>query len=250
MKLINALVATVALLGASVAAAADGPAWIVAGNVLDATFKDVQQQGILGVASHTADLEQSLAGAVQAVADAREKSCTALTDGMADVLAAMTAASTKGGGTCASVQAVENPYPMSALLLASYYNETGKSEDAVRVLDEGLGASGALSARRPDLISERGAALQALKRWPEALANYDGGLALGGLEPQAHARLLRGRGFSLSELGRLDEAEAAYRESLTLDPNNKLAEGELEYIARLRAGGEKAPTGITLPKNE
>jgi len=42
-------------------------------------------------------------------------------------------------------------------------------------------------------------------------------------------------------------AEAAYRESLKLEPDNKIAKGELDYIARLRAGEEKQPGGITAP---
>jgi Flp pilus assembly protein TadD len=62
----------------------------------------------------------------------------------------------------------------------------------------------------------------------------------------------RGRGFVLTELGRLDEAEAAYRESLKIEPDSERAKNELQYIARLKAGGPSAPYALGLtppPKN-
>jgi tetratricopeptide (TPR) repeat protein len=55
--------------------------------------------------------------------------------------------------------------------------------------------------------------------------------------PQEQAAALRGMGSTLIELGRLDEAEDAYNKSLEIEPGNRIALGELEYIAKLRAQG-------------
>ncbi|WP_431288153.1 hypothetical protein [Roseateles chitinivorans] len=57
---------------------------------------------------------------------------------------------------------------------------------------------------------------------------------------QAHRRAvaLRGQGYALVELQRWDEAEAAYRKSLTFEPDNRLAKGELTFIRDQRP---KAP---------
>jgi len=38
-------------------------------------------------------------------------------------------------------------------------------------------------------------------------------------------------------LGRLDEAEDSYNKSLEIEPGNRIALGELEYIKKLRAQG-------------
>jgi hypothetical protein len=55
---------------------------------------------------------------------------------------------------------------------------------------------------RAVLIAERGAALEALHRWPDALANYDDGLRIDDLDNRTKALMDRGRGFALTELGR------------------------------------------------
>jgi len=104
-----------------------------------------------------------------------------------------------------------------------------------------------LGQNLPYVISERGAALNSLKRWDDALADYDDGLKIAGMKDADRARLYRGRGFALTELGRLDDAEAAYNDSLKLAPGNAGALNELKYIASLRAGGPKTPTTLTLP---
>jgi tetratricopeptide (TPR) repeat protein len=146
--------------------------------------------------------------------------------------------------------AIANPYPSASFYLGSYYNEIGKHADALRVLDIGLALPGpvpgmpAAADHLPFLINERGAALIATKQWPEALANFDKGLAIAPLADRPRALLLRGRGFALTELGRLDEAEKSYRDSLASEPNNARALGELNYIARIRAGGALSATGI------
>jgi Flp pilus assembly protein TadD len=48
------------------------------------------------------------------------------------------------------------------------------------------------------------------------------------------AAALRGIGFALIELKQLDEAEKTFRESLEIEPGNKVALSELAYISNLR----------------
>lgn len=256
----------VLLPGAAHADAAAAPAteataarpWEKADDVVKATEADLQTGGLLAVAGHVPDLERALADASQsfAAADTGTGTIYVLVDGPTEALVVLAQAASDKNTAAAGRQvvAVRNPYPLVSLYLGSYYNEIGKPEEALRVLDAGLTLSAAhsleLGQHRPLLISERGAALMSLKRWPDALADYDQGLAIKGLEGRDRARLYRGRGFTLTELGRLDEAEQAYRESLKLDPDNTIAQGELEYIAHLRVGGTKEPGGITLPKTQ
>ena len=48
---------------------------------------------------------------------------------------------------------------------------------------------------------------------------------------------LRGMGYTLIDTGNLDKAEKVLKESLVIDPGNKVAESELEYIRKLRMSG-------------
>jgi len=198
--------------------------WEEAQAVLTATEADIQTGGgIMPVRAHVRDLEQVLA---DARADSRPWSAGK------------------------SVAAASDSYRRVSFYLGSYYDEIGKPAEAVRVLDAGLAlptVKGAPSETQPFLIAERGAALNALRRFPEALANFEAGLKLEGLEDRYRARLLRGRGFALTELGRLDEAEASYRDSLKIDPDSPVAPRELQYIARLRAGAPATAVQLTMP---
>jgi Flp pilus assembly protein TadD len=102
------------------------------------------------------------------------------------------------------------------------------------------------------LISEKGAAQEALRQFDDAIATYTAGVKLASNDDSDRARMFRGIGYSLTELGRLDDAERAYRKSLTCEPGNGHAENELKYIAQLRAG-KPATSGAletVLPKPE
>jgi len=46
---------------------------------------------------------------------------------------------------------------------------------------------------------------------------------------------LRGKGYVLIDMGKLGEAEKAYRDSLAIEPNAKVALDDLKYIAQQRA---------------
>jgi tetratricopeptide (TPR) repeat protein len=234
---------------------ATAQSWQGAQRLEQATEADVQKGGIQGIFRHVPDLEKALAEAQPVIETARMNGVV-LTDGQTETLGALlfAAAAAKSEGTSApkSVAAAANPYPMISFFLGTYYNEIGKSAEALRALDAGLALPAAapgldVGDTVPLLLTERGAALEALKRPEESLANFDRGLKIEGLKDNQRAVMLRGRGFSLVELGRLDEGEQAYRDSLVAEPNNPRALNELTYIRRLRAGGPTAP-GMLFPK--
>jgi tetratricopeptide (TPR) repeat protein len=226
------------------ARAADVAPWQAATALARATLADVQSGGVLGVRPHADDIEQALAGGRQAIDDAAAQG-TMLTDGTAETVAAMAMAS-KSGKNAVSVP---NPYPGLALYLGSYYNEVGRSEDALRVMTLGLTlfvtGERHLGDLWPALMYERGAALVVLKRYDEVLAAYDAIETLPNLDTAMQARIWRGRGYVLTEQGRLPDAEAAYRKSLEIEPDNDRALHELAYIEKLKAGGQRVPGGLT-----
>ena len=219
--------------------------------VVRAADADLLKGGIRAIRRHVMDLEDVLADADHAFSAARASTdpVYVLTNGPTESVVALAAAQKSGGMPGARVVAVQNPYPLASFFLGTYYNEIGRPQDALRVLDAGLALPAApmgsdSGQAQQVLLGERGIALAALKRWDDSLASYDRALAIGGQMNEDRGMLLRGRGFALIELNRLDEAEQAYRESLMVDPGNPRALQELTYIARLRAGGPMAPTGI------
>jgi tetratricopeptide (TPR) repeat protein len=233
--------------------AAEERPWSKAQTTVASTTADVQKGGIKGIQPHVADLEQALAQAKPAYEAARsgfKDRWYVLTNGPIEALSAITAGISQAGGR--NIEAIENPYPIAAFFLATYYNEIGRPADAVRVSDALLalpegGPDVDFGTYRAHFFGERATALVALKRLPEALAAYDTGLASHHpLSPSDRGHLLRGRGFALTELGRLDDAEQAYRDSLVAEPNNQRALAELGYIARLRAGHPATATQQTL----
>lgn len=230
------MLAVVALLSVATAAKADSAApWVDDQKLIDQVMQDVQAGGVMAVERRRDEMEKALANAKHTT-ELASAAGFRLTDGPSDTLLAMMSASHDGK----SATAIPNPYPMMALALGSYYNETGRSEDALRALDTGI-AVAPMAAMRPVLVVERGNALASLKRFDQVLANGDEGLKIPGLDPKIRAHLQRERGYALTELSRLDEAEAAYSDSLKDDPGNQTAEHELQYVARLKAGAKPAP---------
>lgn len=94
---------------------------------------------------------------------------------------------------------------------------------------------------------DRGAALAAMERWEEALAEFDASIELGDRHDPAHYN----RGVALAELGRLGEALAAFDSALTRDPadqashyNRGVMLGELgRWAEALSAYDESARLG-------
>lgn len=225
--------------------AVDCAPWINATKVLEEAMPDLNAKGIRGMSVHVRAFEEALAAMDTGCDRSKDKEVIVLTDGMMDTLVMLAAANKSDPGKDAV--AVANPYPVIALYLASYYNEVRRFDDALRVLDyEKARARSAMGQTRPSLTSERAVALGQLHRLPEALAAYEEGLQLAAIDDSGKARMHRGRGFILTEMERLDEAEAAYRESLKFEPNSELAKRELDYIAKLKIGGQKAPVGAPL----
>lgn len=225
--------------------------WVNAQALVRATSDDLSKRGLQSIRPHVPELERALAGAKEAIESARSSGIV-LADGPTETLGALilSAGMAKAQGMqVKQTTAVANPYPLVSFYLGTYYNEIGRSEDALRALDAGLALPTPLPGSdigetAPLLIGERGAALEALKRPQDALANFDRGLNIKSLKADQRALMLRGRGFALTELGRLDEAEKSYRDSLAVEPNNQRAMNELTYIQRLRAGGPTAPTAL------
>jgi len=88
-------------------------------------------------------------------------------------------------------------------------------------------------------LSELAYAYQTLKRFDQSLALYRqaesyAGFADKGNEDFQRGRALRGMGYDLVELGKWNEAADAYRQALKINPDDKVAKGELEYIAEHR----------------
>ncbi|HEY2068432.1 MAG TPA: tetratricopeptide repeat protein [Rhizomicrobium sp.] len=234
--------AALLLLACSAAQAEDTP-WTADTALLNNTEAAVQSGGILAVASRVPQLEQALANAKPAYSNG--VTTYILADGPAETLIA---SAMKPAPGITETVVVQTPYPLISLYLASYYDETNRFADAVRVLDLGLSQGAvpgmALGEMRAPLLIERGEALNSLKRWDDALADFDQALKLSDVPDDLRAHMYRGRGISLTELGRLDDAEASYRQSLQIEPGNAVALHELDYIARLRAGGQATTPGL------
>jgi tetratricopeptide (TPR) repeat protein len=248
-RLIAALFAVALFLPAAALAQPGARPWEAARALLNSAIVKIRAGGVLGLAADAPAMETALASAPKQQGTIVGDHVYLLSDGGAQALILLAGAATKESPYAGrAVTAVDDPYPTISFLLGSYYDEVGKPAEALRLLDAGLALPSqggpVPGLHRPLLVSERGAALVSLHRWADALADYDGGLTLSGLDPRTRARLLRGRGMALTELGRLDEAEAAYHQSMTFDPNNPIALQELAYIASQRAGAPRSDSAL------
>jgi len=235
-----------AILGAVSLAHAAEPQWVKDGALLAQVVGKARAGGIGAIGANATAMKKALTGAKKLFPGPVEVGGTSyvLTDGKAETVAVL---ARQGKDTVA----IDNPYQLMGLVLGSYYVETRKFKDAVSVLDAALALSplpkDRLGTTVPDIYSERGVALGQLKRWKEALANYDAALSIGKMDKSQRALLYRGRGFALVEMGRLDEGEAAYKASLKLEPGNGIAKNELAYIAGLKAGAKPFKGSVVSP---
>lgn len=228
--------------------AAATPPWETAQALLDKVTPELAAGGIKALAPHVGDFEKALEDAGKPFAGGDPNTVVILVDGMMDQMAAIAAVGKAMPGK--KIVTVADPYPVMALYLGSYYNEIGHPADALRVLEREKARNiGTMGDHCAGLTSERAIALLQLRRLDEALAVYDEGLKLDNIDDKGKARMHRGRGYVLTEMGRLDEAEAAYKESLKFEPDNAIARGELDYIAKLKQGGKTAPGEIVLPNS-
>lgn len=216
--------------------------------LMKAADADIARSGLAGIPPHVAELEKALA---DGAADFPPKPGTdgkaiALTDGTAETLMAMIAYSNQKQAAVA----IPSPYPEIGLMLAIQYNQVRQPQEALRVIDAVFKLKTVkdafIGAHDAALLSEQAAAYVLLKRWSDALASQDAGLKAA-QNDRDKARSQRGRGFALVELGQLNDAAGAYQESLKLEPGNAIAQRELAYIARLRAGGPAGAPQVIIP---
>ncbi len=95
-------------------------------------------------------------------------------------------------------------------LIATIAVRQGRHEDCVRFATRALQSN----PRNADVLSNRGAALRALSRYDEALADYDRALAIAPRSPAT----LNNRGVTLAALGRHREAVECYDAALAIEP--------------------------------
>lgn len=213
---------------------------------------DFQAKGFAGLKRHLPRLRQALEGAPASypLIEGKGREWIMRSNDLSDMLLLMdmtSEAAQREGVEAARVDRRPNVYPMIAFVLGSEAVEHKRLDEAIGYLDRGL----AMQPGNWLLVVEKSAALQGQHRWADALALIDGTLAHADAMVLANAAPLhRNRGFSLIELGRLDEAKAAYEKSLEVEPGNKLALRELEYIRGLKAGGPTAPMELAIPGAE
>ena len=132
--------------------------------------------------------------------------------------------------------AVEFEYGFAWFLHGYLLVEQGRLDEAQVSLSKAI----ELSPMNSQYQSELGNLYQARKDWPAALAAYQAAQGASELSPEdgkSHdeGRALRGQGFVLIEMGHLDEAEKALKSALELDPADRRAKEELEYVSQLRS---------------
>lgn len=209
--------------------------------LLDKALESFSATGYRGLATHIPDLRAALdrAPAIYPVIEKRPDETIVRSEDMANGLMLMMLMSGLGEkeGKNTKVIQTRNVYPTIALLLTSDAVERNDHSAALNFADRGL----AMQPEHEMLLLEKGAALQGLGRFEEALRLADAALADGGglFTDFKPAPFHRRRGFSLIELNRLEEAKAAYLTSLETEPDNAAAKKELQYIAELMAGASK-----------
>mgnify|MGYP006374709521 FL=1 len=111
--------------------------------------------------------------------------------------------------------------------------EEKRFDDALAMLEKTI----RLAPYWSEPLTEHGFVLNQLGRPADGLASYRSALALSrkhAANKRAIALALRGIGYSQVELGDLEAAEQSYRESLEVEPDNAIAQGELDYIRQQR----------------
>jgi len=204
---------------------------------LDAILADAKSHGLNALVSHFDDLQTMIERAPTGEIPACNGVRYVRASGPADTLTALAgAAATHEPGQVVAL--APSPYPRAALNLGAGYVELSQWAEAEKILARGL----ALDPKNSALVTEDALAMSHLGRSAQALAMCDQLLAGGVAQPLDRARVLRTQGYLLGELGRYDDAIAAYQQSLTFQPGNGLAQNEIAYLTKLKAGGAKIDT--------
>ncbi|MDQ2702360.1 MAG: tetratricopeptide repeat protein [Pseudomonadota bacterium] len=136
-----------------------------------------------------------------------------------------------GHGNGVPVDWIDMACPMAYKAMAFMHGERKAYDVALPYLDTAI----AMAPYWPEALIERGFVLNQLGRTLEGLASYRGALELTESfksVSRLRAMALRGTGYSLIELGDFEGAQTVYEKSLEIEPDNKTATGELEYIRK------------------
>lgn len=144
-----------------------------------------------------------------------------------------TAAATTDGR---NVEVLSNTWADVHFLKGYALVELGRLPEARSSLEHAV----ALSPMNAQYLSELGQIYSYEQNWSKALEYFETAEKAAEWSPSEVqtaelGRAKRGVGYVLVELGRLDEAEEKYLQSLEIDPNDKSAKGELEYVRGLKA---------------
>lgn len=131
--------------------------------------------------------------------------------------------------------AVEPEYGYAHYFRGYALVELGRHDEALPSLQKAV----SLSPYNAQFMAELGNWYQDRKDWPNALSYYERAQGASEFSPEdlkksELSRALRGIGFVYIEQRKLDEAEAIYKRCLELDPEDKTAQNELEYVRQLR----------------
>jgi hypothetical protein len=138
-------------------------------------------------------------------------------------------------GTERTVTWTAPSYSRAFYLLGFIAVEQGDLLNATMLLDASLSLE-----QHPDAMTERAVLAQQAKTLDVALDLYTRASTAARSSDRQRARAWRGRGSVLIDMNRLDDAEAAYRTSLELQPDHRLALAQLDYIAKRRTGEAQA----------
>lgn len=139
-----------------------------------------------------------------------------------------------GHGDGVPVEWIDQACPDGYKTAAFVHVEKMEYDEALPLLEKAI----AMAPYWPDGLTERGFVLNQQHKPQVALASYRQALALietFGSGKQMKAVAMRGIGYSLVELGDLAGARQAYERSLEVDPGNKTALNELDYIHQQEA---------------
>lgn len=122
--------------------------------------------------------------------------------------------------------------------------DMGRKDEARAMLDRAI----ELSPNNSQYSAELAEMKKNERDWNGALelfekAASDAALADEADQPRFKGRAWRGIGFVQIELGQLDKAEEMFLKCLQLDPNDRKAQSELQYIKNVRGQQPKANAG-------
>jgi tetratricopeptide (TPR) repeat protein len=122
--------------------------------------------------------------------------------------------------------------------------DLGRKDEARAMLERAL----ELSPNNSQYTAELAEMKKSEHDWNGALELFekaadDAALADDADQPRLKARAWRGIGYAQIELGELDKAEEMFLKCLKLDPNDRGAQSELQYIKDLRKHQPKANAG-------